>query len=263
MKRITSRQNAVVAQYRAVARGDETSLLLLDGTHLVNEALAAGVVVRHMIVAANAIDRDEIADLVQRAARHRIDVASASAPVMSAVSPVRSSSVVVAIAERPRYDSARLYADRVPLVMIATDVQDPGNVGAIVRVLEAAGGSGLIAAGRSADPFGWKALRGSMGSALRLPVVVDRNTTHALARARHHECRILATVPRGGRALVDADLTGRLAIVIGGEGPGLPASVLDAADERLTIPMQSPVESLNAAVTAALIVYEARRQRAR
>jgi TrmH family RNA methyltransferase len=143
---------------------------------------------------------------------------------------------------------------------VACDVQDPGNVGAIVRVAEAAGGTGLIAAGRCADPFGPKALRGSMGSALRLPIAVAGVET-AVADVRCHCCRVLAAVPRGGRSIFDIDLTGPVAILIGAEGGGLSRSILASTDECFSIPMRPQVESLNAAVTAALAVYEARRQR--
>ena len=80
-----------------------------------------------------------------------------------------------------------------PLVIIANDVQDPGNVGAIVRVAEAGGATGVVAAGACADPFGWKALRGSMGSALRLPVAIRDHADQAVAQARRHGCRIVAT----------------------------------------------------------------------
>src|SRR5262249_41893855 len=133
--------------------------------------------------------------------------------------------------------------------------------GAIVRVAEAAGASGVVPAGASADPFGWKALRGSMGSALRLPVTPRMALDEALAQARAAGCRVIATTPRGGEPYFAVDLRGPIAIVIGGEGPGLPSAVIEAADLPVTIPMQAPVESLNAAVTAALILYEARRQR--
>jgi TrmH family RNA methyltransferase len=148
-----------------------------------------------------------------------------------------------------------------PLVLIALNVQDPGNVGAIARVAEAAGASGAVYAGACADPFGWKALRGSMGSALRLPILVKPDSREAIGEARRRGCRIIATVPRGGRALFDADLRGAIAVLVGGEGAGLRQLQIDEADERLTIPMQAPVESLNVAVTAAVIVYEACRQR--
>src|SRR5438093_1105407 len=129
------------------------------------------------------------------------------------------------------------------------------------RGAEAAGATGVVAAGASADPLGWKALRGSMGSALRLPLTAASDVGASIAGARRHGCRIVATVARGGRSVFDVDYTGPVAILIGGEGPGLPESIVGRADERVTIPMRPPVESLNAAVTTALIVYEAHRQR--
>jgi RNA methyltransferase, TrmH family len=261
VQRITSRQNAVVARYRAAARGEEPRLALVDGAHLVSDALAANLRFEHIVVAAEAVDRGDVRPLVHAAERKGISIAVASAPVIAAVSPVRSPSVVVALVERPQSNEARIYRGGEALVVVACDVQDPGNVGAIARVAEAAGATGLIAAGQSADPLSWKALRGSMGSALRLPIVSDHSSEHALARARHHGCRILATAPRGGRSLFEADLRVPVAVVIGGEGAGLPGQVIEAADEAITIPMEAPVESLNAAVTAALLLYEARRRR--
>jgi tRNA G18 (ribose-2'-O)-methylase SpoU len=99
-----------------------------------------------------------------------------------------------------------------------------------------------------------------MGSALRLPIVTGVPAREAIEDARSHGCRIVAAVPREGRPLFDADLTGPIVILIGGEGRGLPADLLAEADERVTIPMQAPVESLNAAVTAAVLLYEAGRQ---
>jgi len=267
MRRITSRQNPLVARYRAAARGDADDLLLLDGAHLVADALDAGVRLREAAVGAvgdmagDAVRRADIRALVARLTEAGVDVIAASASVMDALSPVRSASAIVALANRPSRDDARLYGGGASLVIVAVDVQDPGNLGAIVRVAEAGGATGLVSAGRSADPFGWKALRGSMGSALRIPVVVREHADQAVAEARRHGCRIVAAVPRGGRSLFDINLKMPAAVLIGGEGPGLPAAIVDAADDRVTIPMQAPVESLNAAVTAALLVYEARRQR--
>ena len=267
---ITSRQNPIVARFRAAARGESEELLLLDGVHLVTEALGAGIRMREAAMtreaavtreAAMTNVRPELAELAERLRTHKVPVAIVSAAVMQALSPVQSASPVVALAERPLATGRRVYGGT-PLVIIAIDVQDPGNVGAIVRVAEAGGASGVVCAGACADPFGWKALRGSMGSALRLSILVHRDVHEAIDEARRHHCRIVATTPRGGRPLFDADLRGPIAVLIGGEGPGLAASHIEAADDRVMIPMQSPVESLNTAVSAALIAYEARRQRA-
>lgn len=261
MKTVSSRQNPLVARYRAAARGDAAGVILLDGVHLVSEALAAGARIQHAAVRTDATAITEIGSLIERLARHGVEIAVVTTPVMSALSAVRSPSAIVALAERPADLAGRMFSVASPLVIVAADVQDPGNLGAIVRVAEAAGASGVIAAGVSADPFGWKALRGSMGSALRLPIASDPDVAHAMAVARRKQCRIVATVPRGGTSLFEVDYRRPVAILIGGEGPGLPPPIVDTADERVTVPMQAPVESLNAAVTAALIAYEARRQR--
>lgn len=276
LTRISSRQNPLVARFRAVARGDRLSMLL-DGPHLLTDALATGTPIEIAIVDHDALEhRADIGPLVQRLEQAGVEVAIGTAAVMAAVSPVRSPSVVVALAPRPTTRAAALFVTPAhtsvsgsppiglavsrPLVLIACDVQEPGNLGAMVRVAEAAGASGFIAAGQSADPFSWKALRGSMGSALRLPIVAQ-SAAEALRTARAYRCTVAAAVPRDGRSPEGTDLTGPTALLIGGEGAGLPQDLVDQAEERVTIPMHAPVESLNAAVAAAVILYEARRQR--
>jgi TrmH family RNA methyltransferase len=258
---ITSRQNPLVSRFRDAARGDADGIMLLDGAHLVGDAAAAGIALLIAAVTPAALEDDELQALVSALGAQGVEVTLVSAPVMDAISPVRSSSAIVALAERPAAPADAFYGGQTPLIAVVVDVQDPGNVGAIVRVAEAAGGTGVVAAGASASPFSWKGLRGSMGSALRLPIVTGVRTDEALDAARRHGCRIVAAVPRDGRPIFEADLSGPIAILIGGEGHGLAAPLVEAADERVTIPMQPPVESLNAAVTAALLLYEARRQR--
>ena len=261
MKTVSSRQNPVVARYRAAARGESAGVVLLDGAHLVVEALDAGLRLREAAITPAAAARHEAEPILARLTHASTDVVLVAASVMDALSPVKSPSGIVALADRPETCSGRLYDRASPLVLIAVDVQDPGNLGAIVRVSEAAGADGVIAAGACADPLGWKSIRGSMGSALRLPLAVQRDAGAAIAEARQHGCRIMAAVPRDGRSMFQLDYAGPVAILIGGEGTGVPACLAAGADERVTVPMQPPVESLNAAVTAALIVYEVFRQR--
>lgn len=258
---ITSRQNPLVARFRAAARGDVGGVILLDGAHLVSDAIDARIAFQLVAVTPASSDQPDIHALADALQRNGVEVIVVSASVMDAVSPVKTPSGIVALAERPVADGDALYHGAAALVVSAVDVQDPGNLGAIVRVSEAAGVTGFVAAGESANPFGWKALRGSMGSAFRLPIATEIAAEEGIAEAKRHGCRIIATVPRDGRSLFDIDLTGPLHVLIGGEGRGLAPALTEAADERITIPMQAPVESLNAAVTAALLVYEARRQR--
>ena len=114
----------------------------------------------------------------------------------------------------------------------------------------------------SADPFGWRALRGAMGSTFRVPVAVIDSVDAMMAAAREEGARILAAVPRGGVSLYDADLDGPRLLLVGPEGAGLDARLEDTADVRVSIPMRPPVDSLNVSVAVALMIYEARRQRA-
>jgi tRNA G18 (ribose-2'-O)-methylase SpoU len=100
-----------------------------------------------------------------------------------------------------------------------------------------------------------------MGSVLRVPIRAVASPLEAIAEARRYGCHVVASVAHRGRSLFDVDLKGPLAVLIGGEGAGLDPAVIAAADERVTVPMQPPVESLNAAAATAIILYEARRQR--
>ncbi len=164
---ITSRHNPIVARYRAAARGEDRTVMLLDGVHLVRDAIAAGVALHDVAVTSAAMARGEIATLVRSLEANGVAATGVSEAVMSALSPVRSTSPIVALAARTAVPVSRVFCPpgAVPLVLVAVDVQDPGNLGAMVRVAEAAGASGVVAAGACADPFGWKALRGSMGGA--------------------------------------------------------------------------------------------------
>ena len=260
MPRISSTSNPLVKRFRELARGGRSAHVLLDGEHLLDEALRSGLPIEVVAFA----DRSEAGGtngIADRAQQSGARILSVSDKVLSAMSPVRQPSGVVAIAARPARPLADAFARAPQLVLILSDVQDPGNVGAIVRAAEACGATGVVVAGRSADPFGWKALRGSMGSTFRMPVVSNVGLQDAAREARARGVRLLAAVPRGGTPLPISNLRTPVAVVMGGEGSGLPGDIITDADERITIPMAPAVESLNVATAAALIAYEASRQR--
>jgi RNA methyltransferase, TrmH family len=263
MKRLTSRHHPLVGACRALARrrGPGDGRVLLDGLHLVQEARHAGLSFDALALNAATLRLAEGIALAEGLARDGAEVVEVSDAVLEAMSPVSTPSGIIAIARGPEWTLERvLAASPRPLVVVAFDVQDPGNVGAIARAAEAGGASGLVLCGASADPFGWKALRGSMGSLLRLPTVAGAGWVEAVAAIRSRGARIAATIPRGGLPLFDADLSRPLAVLLGGEGQGLPSEAVEAADLRVSIPMQRPVESLNVAVAAALLVFESARR---
>src|SRR4029077_197396 len=131
---ITSRQNPLVARFRDAARGDAVGVMLLDGAHLVADAIDAGIGIQLAAVTPASRELDDLREVLAALSRAAVEVAIVSAPVMDAISQLRSSSAIVALAERPDSVTDRLYAGRTPLVVVAVEVQDPGNVGAIARV---------------------------------------------------------------------------------------------------------------------------------
>lgn len=259
MERVTSRQNALVRRFRELRNSSEPGAALLDGEHLVSEALRSAV---PLDVVAVADDASPAAIAMARdAATAGARAVQVSAAVIEAMSPVREPSGIVAIA-RCAPSSLDECLDRPPqLILVLAGIQDAGNVGSMIRTAEACGVTGVVCTAGTADPFGWKALRGGMGSTFRLPVCTHQPLDLVIAALRQRGIRVLATAPRGGTPLPDGDLKGPTALLIGAEGAGLPLDAAVAADVQLTIPMRAPVESLNVAVAAAIVLYEAARQR--
>jgi RNA methyltransferase, TrmH family len=257
---IASRRHPLVVACRAARGGGDDQPLLLDGWHLLLEATRSPLDVDAVLLATEPPGADEraaLASLVERGAQ----VMEVSADVLHAASPVRTPSGVVALARRPRTDLERVFSPAPALVVAALDVQDPGNVGALVRTADAAGATGLVAVGGSADPLGWKALRAAMGSAFRLPVARSADVHQLLTHLQAQGVAVVALDPAGGVPPAAVDLTVPTCLVLGGEGRGVPASVLAAADARVRLPMRPPVESLNVAVAGALVLYAAAAQR--
>jgi TrmH family RNA methyltransferase len=171
---------------------------------------------------------------------------------------------------RGRADRDGAYRSDAPLVIVMAGVQDPGNVGTIVRSAEAFGASGVVATRGTADPWSPKALRASAGSALRLPLLRGMAGPVLLAQLRMAGVKLVAAGSKPGDTLAAegantdaalADMRGPCGIFIGNEGAGLPSEVEHAADEWISIAMSDDVESLNAGVAASIILFEAARQR--
>ena len=256
---ISSRRNPLVARFRAAADGDDDTMLL-DGDHLVAEALDAGRTLEVVAFVADRIPSGLLARVTAALAADRL--VPVTPLVIEALSPVRTPSGIVALASRPRWALVDCLRAAHALVLMAVDIQDPGNLGAIVRSAEAGGATAVVGTSAGADPFGWKALRGSMGSALRLPLARIASVALAIDAARKAGCQVVAATGGIGTSLYDIDLRPPSLVLLGREGDGLSEADAARADRRLTIPMERPVESLNVAVAAGLIVYEARRQRA-
>ncbi len=170
--------------------------------------------------------------------------------------------VLVLVREPIARDEDLLGADpSKALIVAATGVRDPGNLGAMVRATEAAGGTGFIAQSGGADPFRDKAVRGSAGSVLRVPIRTRFDDEQMLAFARQHGLQVLCADHRAETEYLDADWTKPTLIALGNEGSGVPDAIRAGADMAVRIPIADTIESLNVAVTTGILLFEARRQR--
>jgi TrmH family RNA methyltransferase len=252
---ITSRQHAFVRRCRDVAaRRQDDDAVLLDGVHLCEAAVEAGVPLEGLLTDGRA------PQLVGRARARGVVIFEGTMAVLEAASPVQTTSGVVAVATWTPSPIDAVFDGPSAFVVGLVDVQDPGNVGAAIRSADALGATGVLALGSSADPGGWKALRGAMGSTFRVPVG-RAGTDEAIALVQSLDVRVAAASAHGGTPIDRADLTPPLLLLVGNEGAGLSPALVERAASRLSIPMHPDVESLNVATTVALLLYEARRQR--
>jgi TrmH family RNA methyltransferase len=247
---MVGRQHPFVQRCRTLATARDPHAVLLDGEHLIEEALRAGVPIEGVLADSRA--RALVAEIDAR----RIPLYEGSAAVLSKASPVRTSSGIVAIARwAPAPLASVLSAEPPPLVLGLVGVQDPGNVGSVVRSAHALGATGVLALDGTADPGSWKALRGSMGSAFHLPVAAG-TLKEALDEAARGRVTVVATVLRDGTPIDRAHLAPPVLVLLGNEGRGLDPSIVASAARRVSLPMRPGVDSLNVAVSAALILWE-------
>jgi TrmH family RNA methyltransferase len=176
------------------------------------------------------------------------------------ISATETSQGVMALVEPPRWELEQLFRGR-SLVVVLDGVQDPGNAGAVVRAAEAFGATGVIFLKGTVSPFNPKTIRASAGSLFRVPFV--HGLDHELARAAigQKKLDVWAAMPGAKTSVADADLSRRCALIVGSEGRGVSEKFRHGAQE-LRIPT-SGVDSLNAAMAAGILLYEARRQRMR
>ncbi|MBL8730669.1 MAG: RNA methyltransferase [Planctomycetes bacterium] len=259
-KAISSAKNPVVRQFRDAAAGASEGLMLAEGPRLVGEALDAGL----QVVAAAVSPRCDDAALRDRLSQATPDFVEVAPDVMARMSALETPPGVAVLLRRPEVGETQLLGrETVPLVVVAAGVRDPGNLGSLLRAAEAAGASGCITLRGGADPFRDKAVRGSMGSVFRLPVLHGLDGAAVIDFARRHRLQIVVADGGGERPYTDVDFRRPLLLVVGAEAAGVPPDLLQAAQARASIPLRAPVESLNVAVAAGVLLFEAQRQRQR
>jgi TrmH family RNA methyltransferase len=277
LRTIVSRQNALVKDLRkAFSQGTpaDDGSVAIEGVKLVEEAIRSGLRLRAVFFAESARERaNRLLPQLSQATETILLPDEIFHSAMATETPQGVAALVhpraatleelfrpAALSANPSANPSALLSGT-PLILGCAGLQDPGNLGTILRSAEAFGASGVLTTEGTVSSANPKVARASAGSVFRLPVV-KLSTAQALAALEENSIRLAVTSSHKGRPVQEIDLTLRTAIFIGSEGQGVPRALLDAADDAILIPHSPKVESLNAAIAASILLYEAQRQRA-
>ncbi|MDE0653471.1 MAG: RNA methyltransferase [bacterium] len=248
-----------LARSAAARRAD--GVFIVEGATLSTEAAAAGLRIREVYIETSRADEEaqHLGDRLAAAGAALVEVeAGTLAKVGASVTPQPLLAIVERAQAAPEGDSP---ADAASFVLVAVSVADPGNAGTLLRCAEAAGAGAVIFAGEAADPYGPKAVRASAGSIFRLPPALSEDPAGTLDDLRSRGLRTVGAAAGRGLPFDRADLCPPLALVVGSESHGLPASLAESIDEWVHVPLAGQAESLNVGAAAAVLCFEVQRRR--
>ena len=262
MKTIRSKDNPSYKEAVKLLRRkyrDQTGMFLIEGPRPVMDAIRSGESLQTVFLSEESLEKglsaaEELERLCMKNGCRCILLAE---ELFGRISDTEHSQGVLAVACKPEHRKIEIGSS----VIILDRLQDPGNIGTIIRTAEAAGFGTLIAIKGTGDIYAPKTVRAAAGSLLRVNVFEGLESDEAIRLCREQGIRIVASDLEGSVEYTAADLTGDMALVIGNEGSGVSDEIRQAADSKVRIPMEGTIESLNAAVAAGLLMYESVRQR--
>ena len=260
IKKISSRHHPFLRTFtRALSEGTtREGFLAFEGPHLLEESLDAGFKPRTVIASSSA--QAKFGSLLGRLPP-RTQLIEVPDRIFRAVSDTKTPQGLAALVERSRVTLAEILVRPRLMLVVACGIQDPGNLGALWRGAMALGATALVTVKGTVSPLLPKAVRASAGAVFRLPVFENWSLGNLVGKLRSSKILIFGGDTKGAVPLHEADFTGRVALLVGREGSGLPEEAQGQADALVRIPMRSEIESLNAAVAGTLFLYEAARQR--
>lgn len=259
---ITSKDNAKVKHARNVRDGRVTAEIYIEGVRLAGEALRSPLEIVSAFVSDAVADSGEIAEIVEKLFARSVGVVKVAAKIFGSIADTVNSQGIILTARRPIMFLKDISADagKLPLIVHLQKVNNPSNLGAVIRTSEAAGVSAVFVSKDSADAFSPKAIRASMGSCFRLPVIDDLELAAVAAWASEKGFSTVAADISGKSSYTEIDWTQPRVVVFGSEANGLSAVELELIGEKMLIPMENDVESLNLAVSNGIVLFEALRQ---
>jgi len=263
---ITSIQNPEVKIYRSLARKknrEKTGLIPLEGVRLIEEACKFKAEFNTVFYTEECLKNQRSKNLLQliKAQNPRANIVNITGSLLKEMSDTENSQGIIATVNKPEYELSEIMKVKNPLIVVACGVQDPGNLGTIIRTASAASCAGVVITRGTVDVFNPKTLRATMGAIFHLPVVVVKDVQALIVFLRFNKISLVVTDLEGEINCFQADLTRSTALIFGSEAFGISDEIKRAADYRIKIPLIGPAESLNVSVSAGILIYEVLRQR--
>lgn len=260
---LTGRDNRTIKYLASLAdpkvRKKELSFLI-EGVKMVEEALGNRLGVKQ-VVATPLLTQHHGRGIIRLAEQSGIEIVWIAERLMDAVAESKTPQPVMAVVGMQEHAAEELLAAPANLIVLCHQLQDPGNLGTIIRTAEAVGASGVAVTPNTVDAYNSKSVRASMGSILRVPVAKVQGEQEFVEDCRARGFQTAALVLNGRETPYELDLTVPTVLMLGQESAGLAAEDVARFDHRLRIPMAETIDSLNVAVSAAVVLYEALRQR--
>lgn len=260
MQTITSKDNELIKHIRKLKDKkyrDESNEYVVEGVKLVEEAVKENAKIKQIIVCEDTTRTYEIpTHIMLEIARY--ECISVSNKVFNIITQVTNPQGIMAIIEKNAQDAQIDYSQ--DIIVVLDDVQDPGNLGTILRTVDSIGLNQIIVSKGTADAFNSKVVRSTMGAIFRIKIIEVENLAQEIKEMRKHHFKLMVTSLQTKNSIYDIDFNKKI-IVIGNEANGVSKEIQDMADEKAKIPMLGRTESLNASVAAGVVMYEYVRQK--
>lgn len=257
---ITSKDNEQIKHIRKLKEKkyrDEFGEYVIEGVKLIKEAIAEKANIKTIVACYDCVKNEQIDPKVMYEIA-KYNLLYAEEKVFKSISDVQTHQGLLAVMSKEKEEEKIDYKE--DIIVVLDDIQDPGNLGTILRTIDSAGLKQIILSKGSGDPYNPKVVRSTMGAILRVNVIESQNLVDTLKKLKKHKYEIVATSLDTNKSIYDIDYK-KKALVIGNEANGVSKEVLDIADEKVIIPMLGKTESLNAAVATGIITYEYVRQK--
>jgi len=262
--KITSRDNQRLKQARKVRDGKIKDSVFVEGIRLTEETLRSDVVITEVFFAETFAENERGKSLLDKFSTFETDIFEVSDQIFGSLSDTKNSQGVVLIAEKPQTGKEKIEANitkEFQLVLLLHEVNNPSNLGAILRTAEAAGVGGVILTKNSANAFSPKTVRASMGAAFRVSIWENADFSEVLSWAKNNYFQSICADVNAEKSYTEIDWKKQRLLIFGSEAHGLNLTERNEIEESLVIPMENEVESLNLAVSCGIILFEAKRQR--